>query len=193
MINSIRFRLSASIATTPLRVVATLLERQNRQTGQKHFLRAFLDHDERLFADAALVCSMIEVDIGRILFSVDYPFARKPARHRMAEDAAARSRGHRETAQWQRSPPTQAIKIDAVHMRFDPKDTQGLCGGGSTPPRKRLPALCSLSIPRCAGLLVDNEGFWSILRCSRSAQWAVAAQIVPVDVPADSNGSGSYR
>jgi len=77
-------------------------------------------------------------------------------------------------------------------MRFDPKDTQGLCGGGSTPPRKRLPALCSLSIqgvPGCSLTTRDSGAF-----CGAAAPpVTVAAQIVPMDVPADSNGSGSYR
>jgi hypothetical protein len=31
------------------------------------------------FSDTALVCSMMEMGIDRILFSVDYPFAEKPA------------------------------------------------------------------------------------------------------------------
>jgi len=44
----------------------------------RHLLRAFLDHDERLlFRIPRLVCSMMEMGIDRILFSVDYPFAGK--------------------------------------------------------------------------------------------------------------------
>ena len=60
------------------------------------------------------VCSVMEMGIDRILFSVD-AVRRKPARHRMAEDAAARPRRHREAAERQRPPPAQALNGADAH------------------------------------------------------------------------------
>jgi 2,3-dihydroxybenzoate decarboxylase len=81
---------------------------------EKTFRDIFCEHfwitKSGFFSDTALVCSMMEIGIDRILFSVDYPFARKPARHRMAEDTAAQPRRHREAAERQRPPSAQALK-----------------------------------------------------------------------------------
>jgi 2,3-dihydroxybenzoate decarboxylase len=45
---------------------------------RRHLLQAFLDHDEWLLSDTALVCGMMEMGIDRILFSVDYRFTENP-------------------------------------------------------------------------------------------------------------------
>jgi hypothetical protein len=64
---------------------------------------------------------MMEMGVDRILFSVDYPFAENPRGAEWAEDAAARSRRHRETAERQRSPPAQALNgADPCNNVFTP-------------------------------------------------------------------------
>jgi hypothetical protein len=53
---------------------------------------------------------------------------RKPAWRPMAEDAATRPRRHRETAEWQRTPPAQALNAANSHCE-ERSDKQSRCGG----------------------------------------------------------------
>src|SRR6516164_6510821 len=78
---------------------------------RRQFLRAFLDHDERLLFGYR---AHVQHDgdgyrshsvLGRL------PFRRKSARHRMAEDPATRPGGHRETAEWQCPSPAQDLRV----------------------------------------------------------------------------------
>ena len=86
-----------------------------RDDEEETFRDIFCEHfwitTSGFFSDTALTCSMMEMGIDRILFSVDYPVRRKPAWRRMAENPAARPRRHRETAERQCPSPTQALKL----------------------------------------------------------------------------------
>jgi predicted TIM-barrel fold metal-dependent hydrolase len=59
---------------------------------EKTFKDIFCEHfwitTSGFFSDTALVCSMMEMGIDRILFSVDYPFAENPPGTKWLESAS---------------------------------------------------------------------------------------------------------
>src|SRR5262252_2656744 len=98
---------------------------------EKTFRDIFCEHfwitTSGFFSDTALTCSMMEMGIDRILFSVDY-LRRKSARHRMAEDATARPGGHRETAERQCPSPAQALMfMNGWKRRVGEGNCEGEC------------------------------------------------------------------